>query len=235
MWLNGLITGNLALNTMRQILNRLELLIPDEAMRVSYQGWKLMAPTKAVESKRYLDEVDRYVFVDLVVSKSADALWVTDWLIPILSSKSSKTLICAILHTIYCKHFGHTLAGAVNTFRYILEGTMKQLTLKIWDFPKDSGSTHAHGIHCKEATFPRNFIQLIDDGFSIGLSDLTNVLLDASGTAVYQYTLKLKTSTLPSARVVRSFLCTLIPILEKHQVPPLESVAICTPFFYTRL
>ncbi|KAH9987115.1 hypothetical protein F4779DRAFT_611535 [Xylariaceae sp. FL0662B] len=221
-WLDGLIDGNIPSNTVRNILNFLEVLMPDEALKASFQGWKLLASTQVVESKRSLDLIDHDVLIDLLIPKVADPLWLTNWLIPLLSSRSSKSLSCMILHTV---HNHKRLAGAVDAFRCILEGTKEKLKLQISDFPKDSWSIAAHGFHCAEATFLRNFTQLIDDGFSIGLPEPTTALLDTSGVAVYRFIPEPKSKALPSIKVVRGFLHSLIPILEKHQVPPLESVA----------
>lgn len=120
--------------------------------------------------------------------------------------------------------------NATDIFECILKGSVKKLALHIGDIPRSVPKHNlynhydygAHRHKSNERSLKKT-ITLFDQGMSMGLSQLTTRLLEASCTNIYGGYSKEDKNTL-SIDPVREFLSTLASTLQKHAAPPLESV-----------
>ncbi|CAJ2502840.1 Uu.00g102340.m01.CDS01 [Anthostomella pinea] len=222
-WLGDLIAGSLDLETLRDIINKTEDIINKAEVILAIES----EASLGVNAHDILNDqdilIDHDILIDLLDSQASNDSWAANWLVPILSKRGPKVLICSILRTVYQKHSNNSLSGAAEISRRILEGCREKLTLDISDFPEETWFTKAHGFDCLEATFLRDFIHLVDHGLSIGLSEDMTPLLNASFIAVYKHIPNSKVKSIPSSRVIQEFLKRLTSTLEKHKVPALES------------
>ncbi|KAI1771894.1 hypothetical protein F4818DRAFT_444892 [Hypoxylon cercidicola] len=224
-WLGGVATQlvKYPLQILAGILPQLDSLVQHEDLKTSFQDWKKPIPQRAVENKSMLDINDCDFLIGLLTARFNDSTWLADWFIPILASRGSKSkpLIYGILGAVYHIHEHNTLPDAKYVFQCVIEGCKKTLALQIGDLPKPSWSTKEHKFQCAEATSLRGFITVIHQGFGIGLSRQITELLENSCVNIYQSRSKAKYSC---PIIVRYFLLNLTSALDKHNVPPLESV-----------
>ncbi|KAI0835287.1 hypothetical protein F5Y06DRAFT_137588 [Hypoxylon sp. FL0890] len=229
-WLNYMIIENsrLSLTALQKTLNYLDFLLQDndlKDLKPSFDEWKAPIPAKMAESKSSLTMDDHDFLICLLFTRSNDISWLRDWFTPLLSSRGSKQLICAILKAIYDKRNTRMLeiGRAIDTFQCILEGSAEKLALQIGDFPHPDWQTRAHGIKSIEASSVRGVLEVIDEGFDMGLTQQAIELIDASCTNISQSCPKPKTEGFPCSTVIQQFLESLIVILRKYQIF-LESV-----------
>ncbi|OTA67761.1 hypothetical protein K449DRAFT_364184 [Hypoxylon sp. EC38] len=228
-WLSDLVTGTseLSLTTFQKTLNYLDSLFQDndlKDLRPSFEEWKTPVPAKMVELKSSLTSDDHDFLICVLFTRSSDISWLRDWFTPILASRGSKQLICALLRAVYDKRNTKMLRNATDTFQCILEGSIEKIALQIGDFPYPGGSTVAHGIKSTEASLARGVLEVIDQAFDMGLTQQATQLLDVSCTNIHQSCPKPKTKSLPCFVVIQQFLESLTVVLRKHHVPPLKSV-----------
>ena len=127
-----------------------------------------------------------------------------------------------MLHIIHRKHHGGSFGGAADAFKGFVENLTEKLALRISDLPRE----HKPKTLKEPTTFdyPGKFINLIDEGFSLGLREQMTELLSTSCAAVHKAVPKPKSTTLPSIDATQEFLKSLTATLQKHDVPPLDAI-----------
>ncbi|KAI2470828.1 hypothetical protein F4781DRAFT_159286 [Annulohypoxylon bovei var. microspora] len=229
-WLGDVVEGayKQSLTSFQHTINWVESTFQKEDLKdlmPSFQAWKTPIPDRMIESKRELDMNDYDFLICQLFSRSKDPEWLT-WFMSILSNRGSRKLLCAILRAIYDKRGSKELASAKDTCLSILAGSLKKLALKIEDFPVSGYVTGVYGPleHLSEpASTIRDVIDVIDQGFDMGLNEQATELLDISCTTIYQFCPKSGAKSAPGPLVVRDFLRSLVSVLQKHQVTPPES------------
>ncbi|KAI0118550.1 hypothetical protein F4776DRAFT_634580 [Hypoxylon sp. NC0597] len=229
-WLSDLVTGtsDLSLTIFQKTLNYLDSLFQDndlKDLKSSIEEWKTPILAKMVELKSSLTTDDYDFLICLLFTRSRDTSWLRDWFTPILSSRGSKQLVCALLRAVYDKRDTKILRKATDTFQCILEASVEKLTLGIGDFPYPGWSSRDHGIKSVEALLVSGVLEVIDQAFDLGLTQPATRLLDVSCINIHQSCPKPKAKkSFPCFIVIQHFLESLIVVLRKHQVPPLVSV-----------
>ncbi|KAI1135202.1 hypothetical protein F5Y05DRAFT_395929 [Hypoxylon sp. FL0543] len=229
-WLNDMFTGasSLSLTTLQKILNYLNSLLLEHDLRClepSFEEWKVPILVKIVESKRILTMDDFEFLIYLLISRSYDMSWLREQYTPMLSSRATRQLICAILKAVYDEKDTRIFEIAENTFQSILEGSMEQLALRIGDFLHlDDRQTMTHAIKSIPASLVKGFLEVVDHAFDMGLTQQATRLIDASCTNICQSCSGSKTEAFPRYSAVQHFLESLISMLRNDRVPPLDSI-----------
>ncbi|KAI0135634.1 hypothetical protein F4814DRAFT_401952 [Daldinia grandis] len=221
-WFGDAFSGasEISLVILADVLNRLDVLIQGDDMKVSFQSWRTSMSEKMVESKSTLGMEDHDYLICLLFSKSNDLEWLGNWFAPTLSSKGSNQLVYTILRDIYNNRERKTLARATDAYRCILESSTENLALRTSNFPVPYPFTSPG----EKASGFNKTIEVISLGLDMGLSKEAIKLLELSCTNISQSSLELtKTNPLPASQV-KSFLEALLAVLQKHKVPLLECV-----------
>ncbi|KAI1661530.1 hypothetical protein F4813DRAFT_347934 [Daldinia decipiens] len=223
-WLGDAFYGpnKISLVILADVLNRLDALIQDDDLKVSFQSWRTPITGKMIKSKHILGMEDHDYLICLLFSQSNDLAWLTNWFAPILSSKGSNQLIYTILRDIYYNRQRKTLARATDAYRCILESSTEKLALRTRNFSAPQPylsrppSKNTLGFH--------KIIEVISLGLDMGLSKEVTKLLEMSCTNICQSSLELRENNSFASSPVKSFLEALLAVLQKHKVPPLECV-----------
>ncbi|KAI1391391.1 uncharacterized protein F4822DRAFT_427240 [Hypoxylon trugodes] len=209
---------------------RFESILEAQNLKSSFQDWKGPATDKVVELTQQLNKTNYNFLVCLLSSRSGDMSWLRNWFTPVLVDKATKQLVCLILKAIYDKREASILPNATEMFRCILEKNTEKLALEIGDFPNNIQPALPYGARRQDETKRqdepclKDVIQVIEQGFAMKFTQQTTQLLEKSCTDIHQGCQKLKENEMPYVTSVRSFLQSILAILKKYQVRPLESV-----------
>ncbi|KAI0851538.1 hypothetical protein F5Y00DRAFT_267723 [Daldinia vernicosa] len=215
-------TNEISLVIQADVLNRLDALIQDDDLKVSFQSWKTSMSEKMVEPKQKLGMEDHDYLVRLLFSQSNDLAWLTNWFAPTLSKKGSNELIYTILRELYYNRRRKTLARATDAYRCILESSTEKLALRNSNFPAPYPYP---SIPFSENNLSfEKIIEVISLGLDMGLSKEAIKLLEISCTNICRSSLILKGKKILPRGIVQNFLEDLLAVLQKHKVPPLECV-----------
>lgn len=141
---------------------------------------------------------------------------------PQLSKRGTRDLICGLLQTVHRKYHDGTLVEGSAVFKHLVENLKEKLGLRISDLPREHIPKTFNG----PATYgyPEKFINLIDQGFSLGQIEPMTELLRTSCAAIHKAVPKPTSQTLPSCAATQEFLESLTATLQKHHVSPIDAV-----------
>ncbi|OTB11722.1 hypothetical protein K445DRAFT_211719 [Daldinia sp. EC12] len=224
-WFGNAFSGatDISLVVLADVLNRLDALIQDEDLKVSFQTWKALITRRMVESKRSLGMEDHDYLIRLLFTQSKDLEWLTNWFAPTLASKGSKLLICTILREIYANRERKLFENATDAYRYILRSSVEKLALQGNEL-RAYYTPYISGAGGREPLSYEITIEVIQLGLDMGLSKEAIELLEMSCINVHKSCLEPNAKTTLPASEVRSFLETLLTVLQNHKVPPNEAV-----------
>ncbi|KAK6954149.1 hypothetical protein Daesc_004111 [Daldinia eschscholtzii] len=224
-WFGTAFSGatDISLVVLADILNRIDALIQDEDLKVSFRTWKALITQRMVESKRSLDMKDHDYLILLLFTQSKDLEWLTNWFAPTLASKGSKLLICTILREIYANRERKLFENATDAYRYILRSSIEKLALQSNEL-RASYTPYISGAGGRESLSYEITIEVIRLGLDMGLSKEAIKLLEMSCINVHKSCLEPNAKTTLPASEVRNFLETLLTVLQNHKVPPNEAI-----------
>ncbi|KAI1470028.1 uncharacterized protein F4812DRAFT_457426 [Daldinia caldariorum] len=216
-------TTEISLVILADALNKLDALIQDEDIKLSFENWKAPIAQKMVESKRALDMPDHDYLIILLFTRSGDLEWLANWFAPTLASKGSRFLISTILGEVYTNRDRKLFQNATHAYRCILERSNEKLALQARDFPSPY-SSYSYRPLDKDSLDFKIIIKVISQGLDLGLSKEATGFIETSCNNIYKSCPETNANSILPATTIRGFLEALLTVLQKYKVPPLESV-----------